>query len=250
MLDDVEQSQQPQQEQQEQQPQEQPVVQEQPTVQQVREASKAENIRIMRERAEQAEKRALELERIIQTNMSQNQQGQKLQVEDDDDFGISDDDYIEGKHLKKYVRSLKQEVKNTKKQLEEWQQQSSITQAEVRLKSQFSDFDSVVSKENIEKLAEEKPVLYRTMLANKDIYDRGYTAYELIKNSGILAQDYSREDKRIEDNKIKPRSAANISPQSGETPLTRVGDYDRRILTEERKSQLRKQVEEARRNRS
>jgi hypothetical protein len=56
-------------------------------------------------------------------------------------------------------------------------------------------------------------------------------------------------DKRIEQNKNKPRSIANVAPQTGDTPLTKVGDYDRRILTEERKAEIRRQVEEAKRNR-
>ena len=95
----------------------------QPAQQNVAQDSQKEaNMRILRERAESAERRALELERMVQMNMSQNQQqSNKMQIADeDDDFDLSDDTYIEGKHLKKYVRSLKQELKNTKKQFEEY----------------------------------------------------------------------------------------------------------------------------------
>ncbi len=213
-------------------------------------SQKEVNMRILRERAEQAERRAIELERMMQMNMSQ-QQTTKMQVveNEEDDFDLSDDTYIEGKHLKKYVKNLKQELKNTRKQFEEYNQQNALAQAEIRLKNQFNDFESVVSKENLEKLQQQKPVLYRTILANSDIYDKGYAAYELIKSSGILTDHYQELDKKVEENKYKPRSAANASPQSGDNPLTRVGDYDRRILTEERKDQLRRQVEEAKRHR-
>jgi hypothetical protein len=209
------------------------------------ESQKESNMRILRERAEAAERRSAELERIMQMNMSQ-QQPTKMQVEDDD-FDISDDMYIEGKHLKKYVKNLKQELKNTKKQFEDYNQQNALTQAEIRLKSQFNDFDTVVTRENLKKLENEKPSLYRTILSNPDVYDKGYAAYELIKHSGILAENYESLDRKVEENRSKPRSAANVSPQSGDTPLARVGDYDRRILTEERKDQLRRQVEEAKR---
>ena len=208
------------------------------------------NMRILRERAETAERRSLELERMVQMNMSQqNQNNNKMQLadNDDDDFDMGDDTYVEGKHLKKYVKNLKQELKNTKRQFEEYNQQNAITNAEMRLKNQFNDFESVVSKENLERLQQQKPALYRTILANTDIYDKGYTAYELIKNSGILADHYQNLDKKVEENRVKPRSAANAAPQSGDTPLARVGDYDRRVLTEERKDQLRKQVDEAKR---
>ncbi len=211
-------------------------------------SQKEVNMRILRERAESAEKRTLELERMMQMNMSQQQQTKIQIVDEDDDFDVSDDTYIEGKHLKKYVKSLKQELKNTKRQFEDFNQQNAMTQAEMRLKNQFNDFEAVVTKENLEKLASHKPSLYRTILANTDIYDKGYTAYELIKNSGIIADQYNDLDKKVEENRMKPRSAANAAPQSGDTPLARVGDYDRRVLTEERKDQLRRHVEEAKRN--
>jgi hypothetical protein len=244
MIDDV---QTPQPEVTEQQPTEQQAQQAKEEVKQ-QESQKETNFRLLRERAEQAERRALELERMIQANMSQNQPSQKMQVEeDDDDLGISDDTYIEGKHLKKYVKSLKQELKNTRKQFEEYNQKTTLDQAEMRLKGQFTDFDSVVSRENLEKLASAKPALYRSIMATNDIYDRGYTAYEMIKASGLIGEPYTQTDKKLEENKSKPRSAANAGPQTAETPLVRVGDYDRRVLTEERKEQLRRQVEEAKR---
>jgi hypothetical protein len=217
---------------------------------QQQDSQKEVNMRILRERAEAAERRALELERMVQMNMSQ-QQSNKIQIDDsDDDFDVSDDTYIEGKHLKKYVKNLKQELRNTKKQFEEYNQQNAVSNAEMRLKSQFNDFDSVVTKENLDKLASQKPSLYRSILANPDLYDKGYTAYEFIKNSDILSGQYQEIDRKVEENRSKPRSAANVAPQSSDTPLARVGDYDRRILTEERKDQLRRQVEEAKRYKS
>jgi hypothetical protein len=225
--------------------QEQPVDKPQQTVAQ--DSQKEANMRILRERAEAAEQRSRELERMMQMNMSQ-QQTSKMQIEEDDDFDMSDDTYVEGKHLKKYVKNLRQELKNTKKQFEEYNQQSSLNNAEMRLKNQFGDFDVIVTKENLEKLSAQKPSLYRTILANPDVYDKGYAAYEFIKNSGISNGQYQELDRKVEENRTKPRSAANAAPQSGDTPLARVGDYDRRILTDERKDQLRRQVEEAKRN--
>lgn len=227
--------------------QEEQIIEKQQEPVQPQESQKETSMRILRERAEAAERRALELERAMQMNMSQ-QQSTKMQiVDEDDDFDLSDDTYIEGKHLKKYVKNLKQELKNTKRQFEEYNQQQAMAQAEIRLKHQFADFDAVVSRENLSRLQEQKPALYRTILANSDIYDKGYAAYELIKNSGILTDQYQELDRKVEENRSRPRSAANASPQSGDTPLTRVGDYDRRILTEDRKEQLRRQVEEAKR---
>jgi hypothetical protein len=181
-------------------------------------------------------------------------QQQQQRVEEPEPIDIDDDSFIEGKQLKKYVNSLKQELKSTKKQFEEYNQKSSFDQAELKLKSQFSDFDEIVNKDNLERLASRKPALYRSIMANGDIYDRGYTAYEMIRNSGVIEEKTStREsvkiDKRLEENKLKPRSAASTPAQTGDSALTRVEDYDRRILSKERIELLRKHVEEAKRNR-
>ncbi len=230
-------------------PSEQEQVTEQPqqTEQDADFLSKQASIRVLRERADAAERRNRELESMIQQNMNQ-QKANKMQIDDSDDFDMSDDTYVEGKHLKKYVKTLKQELKNQRQQFEEFNQKNSVAQAEMRLKSQFNDFDSVVSRENLEKLSMKKPELYRSIISNPDLYDKGHAAYEMIKNSGILTNQYEDIDRRVEENKLKPRSASNAAPQSGDTPLSRAGDYDRRILTEERKAFLRKQSEEAARN--
>lgn len=213
------------------------------------ESQKESNMRILRERAEAAERRAQDLERLVQSNLSHSEQKTKIQlIDEDDDIDISDDSYVEGKQIKKYIKSLKRQIKTTEEKFEKYNQQASVTQAELLLKSQFADFDSVVSKENLDRLALSKPALHRTIFANPDIYDRGYAAYELIKSSGVIPTGYESIDKKLEENKSKPRSVATASPQTSDTPLARIGDYDRRILTEERKAQLRRQVEESKRN--
>jgi hypothetical protein len=206
------------------------------------------NFRAIRERAEAAERRNAELERILQSSMQKQPSPDQAPIEEED-IDLSDDSFVEAKHLKKYVKSIKSELRATKEKMEEYRKSSSLEQAEVRLKSQFNDFDDVVTQENLKKLAASKPALYRSIMANNDIYDRGYTAYDMIKSSGLIDKVYDQQDKKIEGNKSKPRSAANASPQTAETPLTRLGDYDRRVLTEERKEQLRRQVEEAKRYR-
>lgn len=205
--------------------------------------SKEYNLRIMRERMEAIEKENQEYKRILQQ--------QQQPVEEDEDLNIDDDSFIEAKQYKKHIKNIQKDLKETKKLLEENSKKNAMANAQVLLKSQFNDFDTVVSEENLKKLSDTQPVLYRTLLASSDIYDRGYSAYAMIKNSNILKSNsqYSDQDKRLEENKAKPRAIGNASPQSGDTPLSKVGDYDRRILTEERKDQLRKQVEEAKRNR-
>jgi hypothetical protein len=212
-----------------------------------KESNAEQNWRAMRDRAWEAERKAAEYERIL-ASQQKHQQAPQNQTQDDD-FDISDDSYVEGKGFKKYVRSLKQEIKDTRAELQQQRERMANDQAEFRLKTEFNDFYDVVTKDNIEKLASKKPSLYKTIMSNKDVYDQGYAAYEMIKNSGILEDRsaYEDQDRRLEQNKSRPRSAATASPQANENPLQRVGEYDRRILTEDRKEQLRRQVEEAKR---
>ncbi len=212
------------------------------------ESSKDYNFRMLRERTEAVERRNAELERMIQANMSQNQQSTKIELVDDDD-DVEDDSYVEGKKYKKHYKGIKKELDATKKQLAEISQRSMQEMSEMRLRSQFSDFDTVVTQENLQKLNAIKPALVRALISTQDLYDRGYTAYEMLKSSGIIDDSYKQQERKIEENRSKPKSAAGSGPQNAETPLARVGDYDRRILTEERKDMLRRQVEEAKRMR-
>lgn len=219
-----------------------------------RDSNSDQNWRLMRDRAESAERRAQELERMVQQNLNQNMPSQKIQLveDDDDDSDISDDSYIEGRQYKKQLKAVKKELKETRKQFQEIAQRTIIDQAEFKLKTQFPDFDQVVTTDNLQKLQMMKPSLHRSILSNDDIYDKGYTAYEMIKAVGISREypEIDDNDRRIEDNRTKPRSSANASPQSADTPLTRVGDYDRRIITEDRRNQLLRQVAEAKKYRS
>jgi hypothetical protein len=204
---------------------------------------KEDNIQILRRRAEEAERRNQEFERYIQS-MQQPQQQQKQAEPDEDDLGIEDDTYVEGKQLKKQIKYLKNEIRQTKKQFEEMNQASTQSSAELRLKSRYTDFDTVVNTDNIRKLAEEKPALYRSIMANPDLYDKGESAYELIKN--VLKPDqYVEEDRRIEENAKKPRSSAVAAPQASDSPLARFGDYDRIVLTEERRNEVIKRLNQA-----
>lgn len=226
---------------------EQQTVQEQPQEQKTEqkiEKAQDDNWRQMRHRLGEIERENQELKQYLSSINKQSEQ-----LEQEDYLDIKDDDFVEGKHVKKYVKSIQRDLQETKKALQEFNRQSAETTAEIRLKTQFSDFDSVVTKENIQALASSKPSLYRSIMANPDLYDRGFSAYEMIKNSGVIQDKYLDVDKRIEDNKNKPKSASVMNAQASESPLSRTGDYDRRVLTEERKEQLRRQVEEAKRNR-
>lgn len=189
----------------------------------------------MRQRAEAAERRAQELEQMAVQSAS------GAVETDDDDFnlGIEDESLAEGKHVKKAYKSLKKELKETKKQLEHFNSMS----AEMRLRSKFTDFDKVITEENMQRLAAQKPSLARSIAANPDLYDKGETAYDAIK-SWIMTETFPETEKRIEENKQKPKSAGSSPAQAADTPLVRIEDYDRRVLTPERKQEIMRQVQQ------
>ena len=205
-------------------------------------SDKENNIRILRERAERAEQRAQELERYMQTHQPAQQSTQQTQsTEEDDVLNISDDSYLEGKDLKRIYKKQQQELREIKQALKERDQKTSLEIAETKLRADYPDIAEVITNDNLKDLAAIRPDIYETVMYNPDPYKRGRVMREMIQTH-VLNGKYTNEDKRLEQNRNKPKSAATVSPQSAETPLSTLGDYDRRVLTEERKEQLRRQV--------
>ncbi len=221
-------------------------VQEQPQQEvaaQQQESQKEYNHRMLRERAERAEYRIKEFEQRLRDYEEKNKP--PMHDEDDsEDYGIEDDLYVEGKQIKKIVGSLSKQVRQANKKLQEYQQSAAMKDAEDQLKYQFKDFNTVLSEENVKRFAAERPMEFKAITSHPDHYGRGLGAYNAIKNSGML-NGVSSEPSRIQQNMSKPKAASTVSPSSGETPLTRVGDYDRRYLTEERKQQLYEEMRRA-----
>ena len=207
------------------------------------ETPKEQNIRLLRERAERAEREVAEYKKNLEQMKERKVEYEQPKVVpqgDDDDFNIDDDSYIEAK----YVKQLRKEVRETRKQIQEMNQMSQVSNAEMRLKSEFPDIMDVVTPSNIQDLKAVRPDIFENLMYNPDMYKRGKLMREMIKDH-VLSDKYEAQDKRIEDNRTKPRSSATVPTQQSETPLTRVGDYDRRVLTEARKEQLRLQVAES-----
>lgn len=205
-------------------------------VQASQQKSKADNLRALREKAER-------LERERDEYMIKLQEAQaKKEEADDSDLSLGDADLAEGKHLKK----LQQEIKRLRQESETNKQQSHITQAEIRLKSQYPDFDKVVSQDNIASLREEYPELAASINANSDLYSKAVSAYTMIKKLGIHQESLYTSDKaRIAQNAIKPRPSATIAPQKSDSPLSQANAFANG-LTPALQAQLRAEMEASR----
>ena len=118
---------------------------------------------------------------------------------------------------------------------------------EIRLKTQYPDFDKVVNTETIASLRDLYPDIAATLHTSSNLLSKGSSAYTLIKKLGIYREDTYQNDKaQAVNNVTKPRPLASVSPQQGESPLARANAFANG-LTDELKEQLRKEMYESRR---
>lgn len=205
------------------------------------------NYRAIRTKAERLERERDEAIRRLQ-EIESSTYSTKAPVETphqtEDEVRVGDDDLVEGKHLTKFGRKVK-ELEN---KLRQYEQQSTMATTEVRLKSQYPDFDKIVSKDNIDMLKDAYPELYSTIYTSNDLYNKAVSAYTLIKKLGIHREDtHIAEKALVQKNAAKPRPLASVAPQQGDTPLSKANAFANG-LTEDLKAQLLKEMQDIRRN--
>jgi hypothetical protein len=190
-----------------------------------------------------AERRAQELE---QRTHSISSPQTPVPVEEED-IQIDNEDYVQAKHVKSSTNKLKTKLSATEQRIAELEQKLSYMQAQREVDA-LPDFYKVVNDDNIKTFARLYPEDYECMMANPNLSARSKTAYNMIKNYGIIQQiDTSHNQERILANQSKPKAAASVAPQSAQTPLTKVGEYERRVLTDADKDRIN-QMLQARKN--
>lgn len=206
----------------------------------------AMNLRRLREKTERLERERDDALRRARELESQHAKATPAS-EEEDDFKIDENALMEGKDLKRVAR----EIKKLKGEINQYRQQSSMESTEARLKSQYTDFDRVVSKENVEALRESYPEIAASISANPDIYGRAVSAYTLIKKMGIYTDNPQYEADRLvaQRNAAKPKPTASISPQQGDTPLSRANAFASGKVTKELQQQLYQEMVESMKNR-
>jgi len=200
------------------------------------------NFRTLRQEKERLELENKEaMRKLAEYENSKNKQPQE---EEDLDINLNDDDLFEGKHYKKLAKKLKKQ----EEVLKQYQQQVNLTSTEARLKAQYSDFDQVVSEVNIKALQNQEPELAATIASNNDIYSKAVAAYKMIKRLGIHVEDNYTLDKQLaQQNAKKPKPLASVSPQQGDTPLSKANAFANG-LTPELQKQLLREMNEASKN--
>lgn len=204
-----------------------------------------ENIRALRERAERAERAEKERDELLKYVLAQQKHESPKTVyqepEEEDylkNIGLEEDGLVEGKQLK-YILKKQRELE---KELSSYKQKATTETIEMKLKSEYPDFDKVISKDNLVQLRRINPDLADIIVSTPDLYKQGSIAYQMIKQYGIHKDPvYSLEKEAMTKNIAKPRSAAGAAPQSSNSPLSRAAMYDG-PLTKEQKDAIYRQV--------
>jgi len=218
-------------------------VPQEPPVQEVQQSYKPapqESWKMLREKAERAERRAEELERMILESQSK----KSPETEEELDLHLDPDSLAEGKHLS----IVDKKIKRLEKQLKQYEQQSSLSATEIKLKTQYPDFDNVVSADNLNNLRSMYPEIAHTINSSSDLYSKAVAAYTMIKRLGISPQEdiYKQEKELAQRNAAKPKSLASISPQQGDSPLSKANAFANGTLTDELKAQMWKEMNQYR----
>lgn len=202
------------------------------------ESPQAINLKNLREAKVRAERERDELLKRVAAIEEANKPKETPPVED---FSIAPDDLVEGKHLSRYDRKIKE----LELQLQNYQQQSTATAVEAKLHAQYPDFNSVVTEDNVKMLGSLHPEIAQTISASGDLYSKAVSAYTLIKKLGITPQNtYDSERARAQENASKPRPLASVAAQQGDGPLTKANAFADG-LTEDLKKQLHREMIEA-----
>lgn len=150
----------------------------------------------------------------------------------DEDDELGEEDLVEGKHLKKALSKIEKIL-----------QQKELEAIPDKLKSKFSDFDEVVTKENLEKLKEIEPELFNTIRNGPDLFSKGVAAYKTLKSLGLSPEgsEIMKQKDQAQTNHKKPLSAQAIK---GQGALHEANAFAQG-LTPELKKQLQKEMAEA-----
>jgi hypothetical protein len=189
--------------------------------------------------------RRLERERDEALRLAQEKQNPTPLEEPEEELNLGADEIAEGKHMK----ILSKKLQKMEEKLRNYEQKSTTMSQEAMLKAQYPDIELVVSKANMDELREQDPEFAELLDTSTNFRSKVVSAYKQIKKLGIHVEDNYKADREIaQRNASKPKPLASVSPQQGDSPLSRANAFANG-LTEELKSQLRKEMEDARKNR-
>jgi hypothetical protein len=210
-------------------------------VEEVKEETQSEkyqqkHFKTLRDAKDKAERERDEALSILR---QQYQPQQQVADEDQEEPDLAPDDIPEWRHVEK-------KMKNMERRLQQYEQSNSQDIIYAKVKAQYPDFDSIVSRDNVEMLKDNHPEIAQTLNSSPDLYAKAISAYKLIKQFGISQNPSIELDKaKAQRNAAKPKSAATVSAQQGQSPLSRANAFEQG-LTGDLKDQLLKEMAAAR----
>jgi vacuolar-type H+-ATPase subunit I/STV1 len=216
-------------------PEEQPVeeVSVAPQPEQEQKEKKAEdtdsdrNFRELRRKTQRLEQEKEQYRARLEQYEAQKQHAKPVQEEEE--IGIGDEDIVEGKTLKQFIKKQKA----LEAELKTFKAKSSEDIIESRIRARFPDYYSVVNSSSLETLAEEDPELAYTIQSSQDFYNKAVLAYKEIKRRGIMsAETYDSDKKRAQENAAKPRPTVSAAPQRGDSPMSKANAFAQGLTTE------------------
>ena len=195
----------------------------------------------MREARWRAEKEAQELRAELERERSSKR---KPEPEEPRYEAVEDDSLVEGRHLS----AVERKIQALEQKLAGYEQESATTRIEREIKSEYPDFDSVVSSKNLEILKQDFPEVARTIFAGTDLKDKSKAAYLFMKKMGIAKEvnvQASADKVQALKNSVKPKPASSISPTKS-SPLNTVYNLTRDTeITDDLQDQLMRMNEAA-----
>ena len=194
------------------------------------------NWREARRQIEELRRKSDEQERYIAS--MQNQQDDSS--EDDDLAKLADDDIVTAKQARQLAANMARQV------AEDAIRQREASTADDRLRAKFPDYDSVVTRDNIDLLKQQDPELASSLYAlSSDPYTQAVAAYKMLKRTGIgdMARNQPQKARAIENSK-KPVSVQSVT-RSSAIGNAKAFENGLMTMTPEYAAQLRKDMNEA-----
>lgn len=153
----------------------------------------------------------------------------KEQVPEDDDLQLSKDDLL----------TVGQWEKLTEKTLKKFFQKQEDTSAEGKLRHEYNDYDSIVTPENLERLARENPEAVETLQATPRLYAKAKTAYHMLK-SMYGSSNVQENKEKLAANLAKPRPAASLGSNGA---LSQAHAFEKGLTPELKKQLLQEMID-------
>jgi len=193
-----------------------------------------ENNARLQAQLEQERREREQLQQMVEQKFA-DQLKPQAEEEVDELADVAEDDWLTRKHAEKLAERRAREI--VKNMLAEENQKRAIQELPNRLKTEHADFESVVTKENVEYLKANKPHIAATLAATKDPYAQALAAYDAIKAFCPTAQMKEEED-RMAQNAQKP---GTLGAAQAPSPLTEAKALERG-LTPEMKAKYHKEM--------